>query len=37
MNQKYNVGFYISLLKNLEIAVVVVVAIGFVSITFKKN
>ena len=36
MNQKYNLDFDISLLKNLEI-VVVVVAIGFVSITFFKR
>ena len=35
MNQKYNLDFDISLLKNLEI--VVVVAIGFVSITFFKR
>ena len=37
MNQKYNLDFDISLLKNLEIVVVVVVAIGFVSITFFKR
>ena len=37
MNQKYNLDFGISLLKNLEIVVVVVVAIGFVSITFFKR
>ena len=37
MNQKYNSGFDISLLKKLEIVVVVVVTIGFVSITFFKR